>query len=83
MHQQLWGCKVGRENISEGTRTKKVEYHWSKVRVCGHLLLGLRVRIPAGGMNVSLMSVVCCRVEVCAKGRSLVQRTATGCGVFK
>ena len=27
------------------------------------------------------MSVVCCQVEVCAKGRPLVQRSPTVCGV--
>jgi hypothetical protein len=31
--------------------------------------------------KLSLTSVVCCQVEVCASGRSLVQRSPTGCGV--
>jgi hypothetical protein len=30
---------------------------------------------------VSLVSVVCCQVEVSATGRSLVQRGSTECGV--
>jgi hypothetical protein len=41
-------------------------------------LLGLWVRIP-----LSLVSVMCCRVEVSASGRSLVQRSSTDCGVFE
>jgi hypothetical protein len=45
-------------------------------------LLGLRVRIPPGGNGcLSLVSVVCCRVEVSAAGRSLFQRSPTKCGV--
>ena len=42
-------------------------------------LLGWRVRIPPG----TCMSVSCKRrqVEVCATGRSLVQRSPTACGV--
>jgi hypothetical protein len=30
---------------------------------------------------MSVVSVVCCQVEVSATGRSLVQRSPTGCGV--
>jgi len=45
-------------------------------------LLALWVRIPPGGwMCVSLVSVVCCQVEVSATGWSLVQRRPTECGV--
>jgi len=36
---------------------------------------------PAGGKNVCLVSVACCQEEVSAKGRSLVQRSPTECGV--
>ena len=36
-------------------------------------LLGMRVRIPPGAW-MSVVSVVCCQVEVPATGRSLVQR---------
>jgi hypothetical protein len=34
---------------------------------------------PAMDMEVSLVSVVCCQVEVSASGRSLAQRSPTGC----
>jgi hypothetical protein len=44
-------------------------------------LLGLWVRIPPGHGCLSLVSVVCCQVEVCATGWSLVQRGPTECGV--
>jgi hypothetical protein len=45
-------------------------------------LLGLLVRNPRGGHEfVSLVSVVCCQVEACATGRSLVQRSLTECDV--
>ena len=37
---------------------------------------------PAGG-SLSLVSVVCCQVEVAASGWSLVQRSPTECGVSK
>ena len=40
---------------------------------------------PTGGEGghgcLSVVSVVCCQVEVSAKGRSLVQRSPTECGV--
>jgi len=36
---------------------------------------------PAEGMDMSVVSVVCCQVEVSATGRSLVQRSPTECGV--
>jgi hypothetical protein len=44
-------------------------------------LLGLRVRIPVGHECVSLVSVLCCEVEVSATGRFLVHRSPTDCGV--
>jgi hypothetical protein len=44
-------------------------------------LLGLRVRIPPGHGCVSVVSVVCCQIEVSAAGRSVVQRSPTDCGV--
>jgi hypothetical protein len=34
-----------------------------------------------GGMDVCLVSVVCCQVEVSATSWSLVQRSPTDCGV--
>jgi hypothetical protein len=45
-------------------------------------LLGLRVGIPPAAW-MSLESVVCCQVEVCVSGWSLVQRSPTECGVSK
>jgi hypothetical protein len=32
-------------------------------------------------MDVSVVSVVCCQVEVSVTGRSLAQRSSTDCGV--
>jgi hypothetical protein len=46
-------------------------------------LLGLWVRIPPGAWMSSLVSVVCCQVEVSATSWSLVQRSPTECGVSK
>jgi hypothetical protein len=43
--------------------------------------LGLLVRIPPGHVCLSLLSIVCCQVEVSATGRSLVQGSPTKCGV--
>ena len=43
-------------------------------------LLGLWVHIPVGTC-MSVVSVVCCQVEVCATGLSLVQSWPTECGV--
>ena len=36
---------------------------------------------PAGGLDMSLVGVVCCQVEVPSSGWSLVQRSPTECGV--
>ena len=47
----------------------------------GRSLAGIAVSNLAGGMDVSLVIVVCCLVEVFATGRSLVQRSSTRCGV--
>jgi len=44
-------------------------------------LLELRVRIPPGAWMLSLVSVVCCQVQVSATGRSRVQRSPTECSV--
>ena len=43
-------------------------------------LLGLWVRIPRGA-RMSVVSVVCCQVQVSAKGRSLDQSCLTEGGV--
>jgi hypothetical protein len=51
----------------------------SKAWVCGPRLLGLRLRIPPGDGCLSLVTVVCCQVEVFATGRFLVQKSPTEC----
>jgi len=43
-------------------------------------LLGLWVRIPPGHGRLSVVSVVCCQVEVSATSWPLVQRSPTDCG---
>jgi hypothetical protein len=54
----------------------------SKVRVYGCLLAGIAGLNPAGGHRwLSLVSVVCCQVQVSATDRSLVQRSPAKCGV--
>jgi hypothetical protein len=47
---------------------------------CERSLAGVAVSNPAGAW-MSLVSVVCCQVQVCASGWSLVQRSPTECGV--
>ena len=47
----------------------------------GVRLRGLWVRNAPGVWILSVVSVVCCRVEVSATGRSLVQRSPTDCGL--
>jgi hypothetical protein len=49
--------------------------------VCVRSLAGVAGSNPAVGMDISLVSVVCCQVEVGAPDRSLVQRSPTECGV--
>ena len=53
----------------------------SKALVCGRSFPGIVSSNPAGGIEVSLWSVVCCEVEVSAPGCSLVQRSPTACDV--
>ena len=43
-------------------------------------LLRLWVRIPPGHGCLSVVSVVCCQVEVSETSRSLVQKSPTNCG---
>jgi len=51
-----------------------------KAWVCGRPLAGIVGSNPAGGHGcLSLLSVVCCQVKVCATGWSLVQRGPTEC----
>jgi hypothetical protein len=50
--------------------------------VCGRSLAGIAGSNPALGYGcLSLVSVVCCEVEVSASGWSLVKRSPTECGV--
>jgi hypothetical protein len=51
----------------------------SKGRVCGHLLDEIASSNPARGMDVSLVSAVCCQVEVSAMRQSLIQSSPTEC----
>jgi hypothetical protein len=54
----------------------------SKTWVCGRSLVGIVGSNPTGVYgSLSLVSVVCCQVEVSATGWSLVQRSPTECGV--
>jgi hypothetical protein len=56
----------------------------SKPLVCGRSLTGFAGSNPAGGHGcLSLVSVVCCQVEVSATSWSLVQRNHTECDVPK
>jgi hypothetical protein len=52
-----------------------------KVWACVRSLAGIAGSNLAGGMGVSLVSVVCCQVEVSVSGWSLVQKNPTECGV--
>ena len=53
----------------------------SKMWVHGPSLTGIAGSNPAGGMDMSFVSVVCCQVEVSASSRSFLQRSPTECGV--
>jgi len=54
----------------------------SKASVCGRSLAGIAGSNPAGGGEhgyLSLVSVVCCQLEVFVTGRFLIQRSPTKC----
>jgi hypothetical protein len=53
----------------------------SKAWVCGRSLAGIVGSNPTGGVDLSLVSVVCYQVEVFATGWSLIQGSPTECGV--
>jgi len=53
----------------------------SKTWVWGRSLTGSAGSNPAGGTDMSLVSVVCFHIEVSASGWSLVQRSPIVCGV--
>jgi hypothetical protein len=56
----------------------------SKAWVFGRSLTRIVGSNPTGGHGcLSVVSVVCCQVEVSATGWSLVQRSPTECGVSK
>ena len=44
---------------------------------CGRSLAGIAGSNAAGGMDMSVVSVVCCQVEVPATSYSLLQRSPT------
>jgi len=55
-----------------------------KAWVCGRSLVGIVASNPARGGEygcLSVVSFVCCQVEISASGWSLVQRSPTECGV--
>jgi hypothetical protein len=52
----------------------------SEARVCGRSLAGIAGSNTSGGL--SLVTVVCCHVEVFGTVRSLAQRSSTDCGVL-
>ena len=52
-----------------------------KAWVCGRSLAGIADSNPIGDMDVCLVSIVCCQVEVSASGWSPVQRSPTEWGV--
>jgi len=55
----------------------------SKAWFCGRLLAGIADSNPAGGIGgLSVVSVVCCQVEVSASGWSLIYRSPTERGAF-
>ena len=55
---------------------------WSKAWVYGYSLFGTVGSNPAGSTNcLSVVSVVCCQVDVSASDRLLVRRSATERGV--
>ena len=51
----------------------------SKTWICGRSLAGIAGSNPSGCMDVCVVCVVCCQVEVSASGRSTVQRSPTDC----
>jgi len=54
---------------------------WSEASVCRRSFAGSGFESRRGRGCLSLVSVVCCQMEVPPSGRSLVQRSSTECGV--
>ena len=77
------GVPVAIENIYVTVRNNKPipVTMQSKARLCGCWLSGIAGSNPTGGVDVCLLWVLCCQVEVSASGWSLIQRTPTKCGV--
>jgi hypothetical protein len=53
----------------------------SKARVCGRSHAGIVGSNPAAGMDICLVGVVCCQVEVSVSGWSLVMGISIECRV--
>ena len=53
----------------------------SKSRICSSSFARIASSNSAVGMNVCVLSVLCCLVEVHATGQSLVQRSPAECDV--
>jgi len=57
---------------------------WTTEWIYGHSLAETVGSNPARGMDVCLfVSIVCCKVAVSVRDRSLIQRSPTDYGVFK
>ena len=59
---------------------ERLQIHGRAVKGVGlrRLVAGIAGSNPTGSL-MSVVSVVCCQVDVCTMGRSLVQRSRTGC----
>jgi len=84
----MWGCRCqfSRRNANLSALYNVFEQIQvaarSKVWVCDRSLAVIVVSHPPRGRGLlPVVSVVCCQVEVSAKGRSLVQRSPTECVV--
>jgi hypothetical protein len=53
----------------------------SKARACSHPIYWIASSNPVGSMDVSVLSTVCCKIEVSATGPSLIQRNFADCDV--
>jgi hypothetical protein len=79
--QSRSGCST-KQNIGPYFKSKPIPLAERLRRgSAANRLLGLRIRIPPGNGFLSVVSVVCCQVEVSATSRSLVQRSPTDSGV--
>jgi hypothetical protein len=78
--------KPSPEGYFECTKCQKGRSQWLRCvrrRSVPARLLGLWVQIPPGPWMPSLVSVVCCQVEVSVTDWSLVQRSPTECGCLR